>query len=614
MARTSTSTAALLLGLLAGCGSVLPGPDAGLTDAGSATLELLSGSQRVGTSWSLPRGSATTTAPLYRELRETFTLANRTSSAVTLTSATLTPGGDCLPEEWSLVNASPGTLPAGGTLDLTVRAYPMLGQLRAATLELVTNAGTLTVALTVRGTPPSSWALNTTRVSEQVLGTPSGDEQPGGLVVAANGDRFVSANVNFATNPALLVARANADGTLAWAKVWDGAFTDRARDPGQNGESGGAQGSFGADAEGNLYLAASSSTSSANSLFRGALARITPDGTMSWQKLWGYGAPTQANQNAELYALDSRGLTLYAVGTTGGGMQSGEGLALFLSLDPVTGLLSAARAFDLNPTFNDRAYAVRGDGQGSAYVGGNGNGRAWLMKVRTANTAPAIAWAKELPIGLGGNVNALDVDAAGNLYAALDVRGVETALVIARFSPDGAVTWARRVAGVAGDLNNVHALRVAGDALWVGGRIAALDDQLGDGWVGRFSLDGTLEWSAFHFSGTDADARAEHRVKGLEVRGADVYLLSQAYTGSANGVRYHGAWYAGEAPGASYALAPVDTAAQDVLALPNGALVDGASLMTFSAAPTPVTLRAADDKRDGVPPDADLMLTHLRVP
>ncbi len=614
-----------LISWLWACSGSTPTTDGGSGGGGgsnTSALELLSTAQVVGATWAIPLNSATASLAIYSEQREPFTLRNKSGHAVTVTAVTLTPGAENLADEWALqkydITAQPlvaagQSLAADGTLDFYVRAYPMVGQQRTATLSITTDVGALTVALSVRGAPDSAWASGTTAVSERVLGTPNGEEQPGGLVVNAAGDTFVSANVNFSTNAAMMVARANANGTLAWAKSWDGAFTDRSRDPGQNGESGGPQGSLGADTAGNLYLAGASSTSNANSLYRGALARIDADGAMTWQKLWGYGTPTVANQNAELYGVDATGSTLYAVGTTGGAVQNSEALVLLLAVDPATGALKASKAFDLNPTYNDRGYAVRADGQGNVYLGGNGNGRAWLMKVSAADTTQSVAWAKELPIGIGGNVNALDVDAAGNLYAALDVRGSITTIAVARFAPDGTLAWARQIAGIAGDKNNVHAVRVVGDKLWVGGRLGGIDGQMGDGWVGRFTLDGVMDWSAFHYSGKGPDELAEHRVKGLQVQGNDVFLVSQVYTGSLNGVRYHGAWYTGQAPAASYNLAPTNTTAKAEIALPSGAFVDAASLLSWSPVPTTLVLQSAADKHDGVAPDADLMITHLQV-
>lgn len=613
--------------------------ESGTTDDGTgaaaqgSSLSLLSGGKVIATSWAIPLNAPNNKLALFSEQREPFTLNNMTGKTVTVKSITLTPAADSAPpgsaaEEWSLqkydikalpIDAAGATIATGKSYDFYVRFYPVVGLQRKATLKIETDGGNFDIALSGSGAPDSTWPVGTVAEAPWALGTADKDELTGTMVAADASSHYISANVDFSTNEGVLITKVSNSGTVAWSRFWNGEFKDRARDPGQNAETGGSAGSLSVDSAGNLYAVASVSMSKANSAYNGGITKVNPDGTQAWSKLFGYGPIKTASMSAEFYAVDASGPVVYAAGTCGDPKNAigGEGLALFVALDPKDGSVKAKKGFDFTPTTNDRIYAVRGDGKGSAWIGGIGGAGAFFAKIKNADTAPEVEWVKKAGLGVGGNINCLDIDATGNLYTGLDVRGSLTALAFGKFGADGKLLWAKQVEGGSGDKNNVHIVRLFDGKLWVGGRIfmPGFDGQMGDGWMGRVATDGTLEWSSYHFSGKGPDELAEHRVKGIVVNGKNVNALSQVYTGNMNGVRYAGYWYAGSA-----GLAALDVTVEDLKGgadksypLENGGTADIGAAMEWKEPPKAVPYQLSATKKDGAAPDSDMMVSPMVV-
>lgn len=606
--------------LFMGCETTAGGDDG--TTAGG--LELVSSAKPVLGAWFVPMNASNNSIALFSEQREPFTLTNKTGAAVTIKSMALSLNDGVVSEEWSLqkydIKALPlevdgSSLAAGGTLDFYVRFYPVLGAERKAILKIDTDGGALEIALTGRGAPESAWPAGTTVTSEKVLGAPTTTELAGALAVDATGNQYVTANVDFSTNKAILVTKVNVDHQLEWAKVFDGSYADVARDPGQNGETGGSSGSLGLDAEGNAYFSGGVSGTASNNIFYGAVSRVAPDGSLAWSKLLGFGPIKMANQNIEFYGLDASGSEVLAVGTTGGTITAEAGVVIVSAFDKADGTLKAAKGFDLHTGFTDRAYVVRPDGQGGAYLCGFGGSAGMLMRVKDVATNPTLDWAKEIPLGTGGNLNSLDVDTDGNVYVGLDFRGALTSLGFAKFGPDGQLAWAKSYSGNSGDKNNVQVVRVYEGKLWVGGRIGTpnFDGQMGDGLVARVAFDGTLEYSAFHYSGKGPDELAEHRVKGIFFNQGKLNIASQVYTGSMNGVRYNGYWYAGQGTLGAVTLDIKDVPAPTEVPLDKAVAEDAAATVQWKDAPASLVLQDAKAKHDGKAPDSDVMLTTLAV-
>ncbi len=627
-ARLQATAAAALLGAalaLAACEST-PTEDATGGSTPTKNLTVLSNGKPVDAAWFIPLNADNNKIALFSEQREPFSINNMTGQTVTVKAITLVAAAGSAPEEWSLqkydikflpIDAAGATIEHGKSYDFYVRFYPVLGAGRKASLKIETDSGTFDVALSGHGAPDSSWPAGAIVEPDLALGRPEKDELVGTMVADAAGNRYVSANVDFSTNEGVLISKVGADGKLVWSKFWNGQYKDRARDPGQNAESGGSAGSLSMDPAGNLYAVASVSQSSANSAYNAGLTKISADGTQVWSTLFGYGNVDKASKSTEFYAVDASNPAVYAAGTCGDPTNAigGEGLALFVAVDPNDGSVKARKGFDFTPTYNDRIYAVRGDGKGSAWIGGVGGSGAYIAKITSTDSAPEIAWIKAVGLGKGGNVNTLDIDETGNLYAGLDIRGAFTALAFGKFGPDGAPLWTKQVISGAGEKNNVHVVRYIGGKLWVGGRIffTGFDGQMGDGWLGRVSADGALEWSTFHFSGKGPDELAEHRVKGIAIADGKVLALSQVYTGNMNGVRYAGYWYdgAGSVDKVTAAVEDLKDGAAKSYPLAGSDVGDASSKISWSDPPLATSLQPSADKHDGSAPDSDLMLSSM---
>lgn len=641
LALTAASASALGL-ILAACGGDggasgnTTGDDAataadgtaGAGDSGSTAnskLTLLSNGKVVDKSWFVPLNADNNSLAVLTEQREPFTVNNKTGKTVKINNVTLVAAADHKDEEWQLqkydtkpapIDAAGATIEDGKSYDFYVRFTPAVGKLRSAQLTVDTDAGKFEVALSGKGAPDSEFA-NATTDSELAFGTLEKDELTGTVVADAAGNQTISANVDFSTNEGVVIARVGADGKLGWSKFWNGPNKDRARDPGQNAESGGSAGSLSIDADGNVYAVASVAMNSSNNTFNAGLAKIKADGTLAWQQKLTYGEITKATQSLEFYAVDASGPTVYAAGTCGEPVTviGGEGLGFVAAVDPANGAVKAKIGIDFSPTYNDRLYAVRGDGKGNVVVGGIGEGGALLAKISGADSAPKVAWAKRVGLGTGGNINTLDIDADGNIYAGLDIRGAATQFAVGKFGPDGKAIWTKAFSNGGGDKNNVHVARFFGGKLWVGGRLftTGFDGQMGDGFLARLTGDGAIEWQGFHYSGKKSDQLAEHRVKGVVVQGDKVRVLSQVYTGNMNTSRYSGYWYKGTSTLDKLDASVDDIAAPKTYGLETAKMEDASKYMDWKDPPMPVPLGPSKDKKDGASPDGDLMLTTLTV-
>ena len=152
-------------------------------------------------------------------------------------------------------------------------------------------------------------------------------------------------------------------------------------------------------------------------------------------------------------------------------------------------------------------------------------------------------------VGEIANINAIDLDAAGNAYLSLDRRGLPTYLSAARVNADGNLVWAKTFdESNSGPVNNTYITRVddASGMVYVGGRVAqeTADTQFGEAFLMRLALaDGAYDWGTMYYTGKGAEEIAEHRVKGIVLDDGDLQLLVQSYTVSFNLDHYWGYWY-----------------------------------------------------------------------
>lgn len=604
------------------------GDTGGTTTASGGPIRLTqSGKTLDSKGFYLPLNNGTSTVALFSQSTEVFTFGNVSAKALTIQSMKITLAAGVMAEEFRLtdMDIKPAALDvtglkveAGKGFDFQIRFYPIAGGDRKATLEIVTDAGNFTLPLAGKGQTEAALLSRGTVAWEKVFGGPTSNELLTGMVADGAGNLYFTANYTATGSPELLVGKVNADGTLAWSKMWAGPFKDVSKDPGQNGESGGSADALSLDSDGNLYMTASISGSSSNNTFFAAVLKIDgKTGDVLWQKAFGFGTTIKfVKQNAEAYAVDATGADVYVTGTTGANAEGAEALVLFLALDKATGSIKVQKSIDVAATVNDRGYSVRPDGKGGVYIGGNSAKSAFLMRLANASSDAKVAWAETIDLGTGGNINSLDVDKDGNAYATLDRRGTDTFFTVAKIGLDGKFAWSKAYnAGGVGDRNNVHVVRLLGDGVWIGGRVSAanFDTTQGDGLVVKLApADGALAWASFHYSGKGPDTLAEHRVKGIALVGSSLLIATQVFTGNMNGVRYDGYWYDGLGNLADFS--PTATSVQISTAdMTGGAATDLAAMGKWTAAPSAIVLQDAIAKKDGKAPDSDVMLTRIEL-
>lgn len=598
-------------------------------------VEVMTGGKvlKDGGSWHIPMNSASSKVALFSEQRERFSVYNKTAAPITIDAVSLTRGEGIMDEEFTLQDTAlkpkplafkPVKVAPKKSFDFYVRFYPVQSRQMSAKVEIGYGGGkTYTFTVTGTGRDKAIFTRYFTTEMHKLLGGPKTDEMVTGLAADGEGNLYVAGQVTgvqdkFAYD--LFFARINADGTLAWAKLWHGPFRDYTRDPGQNDESGGSSNAIDIDEKGFVYLAGSVSPGKQNNNFAALVLKIDPtSGQIVWEKLWRPDWPEAllAKHSAEAYALDVSNGHVYVVGTTGAAIENDNALAFLLSLSATDGTLEFQRYVDPTPKSTDRAYAVRADGKGNVYVGGLAAKVSLLMRFTAADTAkPKLAWVKTVSTGWGSNINCLDVDAKGDLYASVDRRGAKTFFSFLKLSPEGELLWGRTYDGGSNKNNNCAFVKVVGDAVFAGGRTGQswYDSQMGDGKLIKVgAADGKELFSAFYFTGKGPDELGEHRLKGIAVRGKTLHLLGQVYTGSYNGVRYWGYWYDGVSKLSDYKPAIKDLALGEGSSkdIPTGKLKDASSARKLVDLLKLMPYQDAPAKKDGHGPDADLIYWKL---
>ena len=461
--------------------------------------------------------------------------------------------------------------------------------------------------------------------AHKLLGGQETDEMVTGMAADKSGNVYFAGQATsikdrFAYD--LFYGRINADGALAWAKLWNGPFRDYTRDPGQNDESGGSAGAIDIDDEGFIYIAGSVSPSKQNNNFAVLILKIDSNtGDSVWEKMWRPDWPDAilAKHSAEAYALDVSGGHVYVVGTTGAAMENSDALVFLLSMSTKDGTIEFQRYVDPTPKSNDRAYCVKADGKGNVYIGGLAAKVSLLIKCVAADTGgPKVAWVKTIETGWGSNINCLDIDAEGNVYASVDRRGAKTFLSFLKLDAEGNLIWGKTYEGGSNKNNNCNLIKVAGDDLYVGGRTgqSAYDAQMGDGKLIKVSAkDGKEIWSSFYFTGKGPNELGEHRIKGIALQGNKLYVSGQVYTGSLNGYRYWGYWYNGVS-----ALSDYKPDVKDLgMGEGSGKDISGGQVKDASGQRKLIDLKEllpwqdASIKNDGHGPDADLIYWQLEI-
>ncbi len=578
-------------------------------------------------------------------------ILNDEASPVTINSMVLSYGDRVMEEEFTLLEGNIGdnkleindeVIPANDRLDFRIKFYPVASHLRTATLTITYNTDkTFVLHLTGEGGSDANFSTPTRTVMDKVLGGADLDEMISGSVTDAQGNTYFYGNDKMIAgadgfNNDIIIGKIKADGSLGWLKVWYGPKHDLSIDPGQNGESGGSSNSITMDAEGNIYVVGVT-TKSSGSNYAALIIKLNPaDGSIIWQKVWRpkFASSQIAWQRADAYAVDVKGDFVYVAGST-----LDNAAVMFLALNKSDGSLYFNKAFDLTNMENDRAFCLKVDNNGNAYMGGSMGGSAMLMKVNSVNTQdPQLEWVKSVDGGVGTNINSMDIDEDGKVYAALDVRGAQTSFTFLKFDTDGSIIWGNENAST-GQKNNVYTIRYLGGSVYVGGRvgigeingIVGYDTQFGDGYLIKANKDtGAMDWSLFYYSGKGTDEIAGYFLKGLGLVANKLYVIGHMW--SKSGDRYNGYWYDGVQPLTSYAPSVTDTALLtgndlvDHIDLPDAEVQDADtynSSMQYIDAPMGTlnnngdkrkfTFSNSSEKHNGYGPDDDLSYTVLEI-
>ncbi|MEJ2664599.1 MAG: hypothetical protein P8107_11250 [Spirochaetia bacterium] len=600
-------------------------------------IELLSQGKVIdsGGSWSIPMNSGSSKVALFSEQREPFSIVNKGSAAVTITSVSLKREAGVMPEEFTLQNTElkPGrldfkktTLDPKQSFDFYIRYYPVQSKEVGATVTVEYGAGKKYI-FTVKGKGRDS-ALFSDHISvslHKLFGGRDTDEMVTGMAADKSGNVYFLGQVTgvkdkFAYD--IFYGKITPQGDLAWAKLWAGPYRDYSRDPGQNAETGGSANAVAVDEQGFVYFTGAVSPGSSNNNYAALVVKIDPaDGSPVWEKLWRPDWPSSllAKHSAEAYALDVKDGHVYVTGTTGAALENSDALVFLLGLKAEDGSIEFQKYVDPTPKTNDRGYCIKADTKGNVYVGGLAAKISLLIKFANAAAGkPTVAWVKTYETGWGSSINCLDVDAAGSVYASLDRRGARTYFSFMKLDPKGDVVWGKTYNGGSNKNNNCAVVKVAGDVLFVGGRTGQswYDAQMGDANLLKVSTaDGTELWSAFYYSGKGPDELAEHRVKGFALLGNTLYVVGQVYTGNHNGVRYWGYWYNGVGSLSDYTPQVKDLGMGKGSAqpIPAGAVKDASGARSLVDLKGTVPFQDASLKKDGRPPDGELIYWKLEL-
>ncbi len=611
------------------------------------TLKIKSHEFKNGETNNMPFEFPNSTIALFSKHVELFTIANNSDKELIINSIVIKHDKGVMKEEFQILDGSyhPKKLevkdlkiaPQKGYY-FNLKFFPIASHLRKATLIITYNKNQkFTLNLTGKGGSNGNLSTHTKTLMDKVLGGADLDEMVSGAVVAKNGNTYFYGNNKMIAgadsfNFDLFMGEIKADGSLGWLKVWYGKRHDLSIDPGQNGESGGSANSIIIDKDGYIYYAGVT-TKKGGSNYAALIIKVNPkDGSIVWEKVWRpeFRSSQIAWQRADAYSVDVKGDFVFVAGST-----LDNATVMLLTLNKKDGSLYMNKAIDLYAGYNDRAFAIKVDDKFNAYLGGSANGRAFLMKVSNMNTkTPKIVWAKKIDAGVGSNINSLDLDKEGNIYASVDVRGAQTSFAYIKVNPDGKLLWGKENASH-GQKNNIMIVKVLGNSLYAGGRVGignikgvvGYDTQFGDGYLVNSDLKtGKVNWSMFYYSGKQSDQIAGYYIKGLGLVGKNLYVIGHMW--SKRGDRYNGYWYDGvqELTDYSPVMSDIDIPAKGSTAhmdLKKAKVEDASSLRKYIDAPmgkTDVngdkrkfTYQDSDKKHKGRGPDNDLSFIKLEL-
>jgi hypothetical protein len=396
----------------------------------------------------------------------------------------------------------------------------------------------------------ASWA-QPTMILERAFGGPGQDLSSGMMTDPEGNAIFAGQSKSFVdtTYGDMVVMKMDPKGKLLWARNYGSPGADVTRNY-IDGEYGGPARTLALGKDGSVYVAARTEYAQRKEPFGALIFKLSPAGDLVWSKVWKVHDKNQMNGAAQASALTVSGDTVFATGMTGGGQTSEEGMIWVGAFDAKDGTVKDILAVDPTVGSNDRAFTIVATPAGDAlYVGGwNGrSARGQLLKFTYGAGKLALGWVKEIPLETrGSTVCDIDIDAKGDLYLAGDIHGASNWLEVVKVSGEGQFIWSRRYNhGVRNDKNHTRLVRVFGDKLLVGGKVALggtnteADTFFGDGALLILSLDGKLLLERYYFTGTQQSVLAQETIVGAGISGNDLILGGWVYPYKAN---YKGEW------------------------------------------------------------------------
>lgn len=443
------------------------------------------------------------------------------------------------------------------------------------------------------------------------------DEQPGGSVINANEDMFFTLNlVDPGASHDLLLGKVSSAGSLEWTRVWDGAYLVKSPDCGQNAETGGSANSIAIDDQGYIYATASVSQVPQNNNFAVMVMKVDPsNGSIIWDNYWRHTWPSDNTYLASMsdmsYSLDVKNNAIYVTGATG------SNTVFILALNTSDGSILFQSEVNLSPGYVDRGYCIKAGVNDDLYIAGLKSSYAFLLRLESVSSgSPVLSWAKEVNIGYGSAFNSMDIDPAGNIYLSCDRRGVTTYFTVLKVSNLGSLIWGKTYEGAANDRNNTNVVNYEDGYVYVGGRTSqpGWDQEMGDGLLVRINANtGEMIWDAMIYSGSHADTKAEHRVKGISVKGSNIYVYGQVYTGNSNSAHFSAKLYDGIGTLSSYTPSFTDIADLTLHEITTGEVRNAAAERTYLEASDLLKFQDAEAKKDGMAPDEDVFFLKLMM-
>lgn len=310
--------------------------------------------------------------------------------------------------------------------------------------------------------------------------------------------------------------------SLSWSRKYDSGDQDLCPSPSQNGHANGGGGSrcIAMDDAGNVYITGSSK----DGFFEVFVMKIDAGGSTIWETHWEANSGGLANGEAKAYAIDVSGNKVFVTGST-------PGSTFLLTLDQATGDIQAGTnvAIDASPGYNDFGYSVKSIDGDIVYIAGWEGQDNSAVIYKFSNAGEVFEWQEKVDVGFTHRFTDMDIDDAGNLYLAVDFRGVSTFMGVMKMDSDGNVLWANKFQGESNDRNNISCLRVINNNLYVGGRGSYTNydvGQFGDGTFLQLDLNGNLLKAYNYYS---KDHETGERIESFHFYNGNLILAGETW-------------------------------------------------------------------------------------